>query len=133
MMMMTSSSQSRVNLDQKPIDNDDCWQVIRSYFKQHGLVSQQISSFNRFLQKSVQEIVKEHHDNKIAVQCQYHSVEDGKRDDGKFYEVEFGDVIVNSHPHVLERDDRYVPLFPHEARLRNLTYSTEIYVMAWMK
>jgi len=26
-----------------------------------------------------------------------------------------------------------MPLFPHEARLRNLTYSTEVYVMAQMK
>ena len=35
------------------IDQDDAWAVIRAYFKQHGLVSQQISSFNRFLSFSV--------------------------------------------------------------------------------
>lgn len=32
-----------------------------------------------------------------------------------------------------EADDRYAPLFPHEARLRNLTYSTEIYVNVSMR
>jgi DNA-directed RNA polymerase beta subunit len=31
------------------IDQDDAWHVIKAYFKQHGLVSQQISSFNRFI------------------------------------------------------------------------------------
>jgi DNA-directed RNA polymerase beta subunit len=27
----------------------------------------------------------------------------------------------------MEADDRMLPIFPHEARMRNLTYSTEIY------
>jgi len=67
MMQIDTSLSRSAALDLHPIDNDDCWQVIRSYFKQHGLVSQQISSFNRFLQQSVQEIVKEHQDNKIEV------------------------------------------------------------------
>jgi DNA-directed RNA polymerase beta subunit len=35
------------------IDQDDAWTVIRSYFSQHGLVSQQISSFDRFLNFNV--------------------------------------------------------------------------------
>lgn len=45
------------NMD--PIDQDDSWKVIDSYFKQNGLVAQQIFSFERFLQFSVQEIIKE--------------------------------------------------------------------------
>lgn len=28
---------------------------------------------------------------------------------------------------MLEKDDRYFPMFPHESRIRNLTYSTELY------
>ncbi len=60
-----------MDIDANPIDNEDSWQVIRAYFKQHGLVSQQISSFNRFLERSVQEIVKEHQDNKIPVPPQF--------------------------------------------------------------
>jgi len=55
------------------------------------------------------------------------------REEGLFYDIEFKEVIVNSHPHIQEADSRYMPLFPHEARLRNLTYSTEVYVMAQMK
>jgi DNA-directed RNA polymerase II subunit RPB2 len=30
------------------IDSDDCWKVIKSFFEEHGLVSQQISSYNKF-------------------------------------------------------------------------------------
>jgi DNA-directed RNA polymerase beta subunit len=30
-------------------------------------------------------------------------------------------------PRILEEDERYVPVFPHEARMRNLTYATEVY------
>jgi DNA-directed RNA polymerase beta subunit len=35
------------------ISQDDAWTVIKAYFKQHGLVSQQISSFNRFVNISL--------------------------------------------------------------------------------
>ena len=56
---------------EEEIDQDDAWAAIRAYFKQHGLVSQQISSFNRFLSFNVQEIVKEHKDNRIKVEPQY--------------------------------------------------------------
>lgn len=30
-------------------------------------------------------------------------------------------------PRIMESDDRMMPIFPHEARMRNLTYSTELY------
>ena len=53
------------------IEDEDAWAVIDQYFKQHGLVSQQISSFDRFLKCSVQEIVREHHVNHIKVDNQY--------------------------------------------------------------
>jgi len=36
-------------------------------------------------------------------------------------------VHVNQAPRITEVDDRMMPMFPHEARMRNLTYSTEIY------
>lgn len=54
------NAEDREQLDELAIDIEDSWKVIKSYFKQHGLVSQQISSFDRFLEKSIQEIVREH-------------------------------------------------------------------------
>jgi DNA-directed RNA polymerase II subunit RPB2 len=43
------------------------------------------------------------------------------------WEVKFGQVSVSEHPRMLELDNRYFPMFPHESRIRNLTYSTELY------
>ena len=42
-----------VSLEDGLIDSDDAWTVIKAYFQQHGLVSQQIGSFNRFLKFNV--------------------------------------------------------------------------------
>jgi DNA-directed RNA polymerase II subunit RPB2 len=42
-----------------PIEADDAWTVIKAYFQQHGLVSQQVESFNRFLKFNVQDIISE--------------------------------------------------------------------------
>jgi len=43
------------------------------------------------------------------------------------WEVKFGQVSVSEHPRHLETDDTHTPMFPHESRLRNLTYSTELF------
>jgi hypothetical protein len=37
----------------EPINADDSWKVIDSYFKMNGLVYQQIQSFQGFLRNSV--------------------------------------------------------------------------------
>lgn len=109
--------------------------MIRSYFKQHGLVSQQISSFNRFLEMYVQEVVKEHKENYIKVENQYLPEKMVDRDDSVrneegdvYYKITFDQVHVNSSPRIQESDESYQAIFPHEARIRNLTYATEIYV-----
>lgn len=44
------------------------------------------------------------------------------------YEVQFKQASVNSNPRLQEEDDTYSPIFPHEARMRNLTYATEVFV-----
>ena len=41
------------------ITSNDAWNVITSYFEEHGLVSQQIGSFNQFLDSNIQEIINE--------------------------------------------------------------------------
>ena len=109
------------------VDQDDAWTVIRSYFLQHGLVSQQISSFDRFLNFNVQEIINEIGKVQIDVVPQY--VTGKKWETGKnlVWEVKFGQVSVSEHPRILEQDNRYGAMFPHESRIRNLTYSTELY------
>lgn len=48
--------------------------------------------------------------------------------DNIYYEVIFDQVHANNFPRIQEADESYSPIFPHEARIRNLTYTTEIYV-----
>ncbi|KAF8581640.1 DNA-directed RNA polymerase II, subunit 2 [Ramaria rubella] len=43
------------------------------------------------------------------------------------YEIEFGQIYL-SRPTVTEADGSVVPVFPQEARLRNLTYSAPLYI-----
>jgi len=64
---MNSQLDAPIGANMDPIDQDDCWKVIDSYFKQNGLVAQQIFSFERFLQYSVQEIIKEFKEHEIKV------------------------------------------------------------------
>ena len=55
------------NSGSQEIDSEDAWAVIKAYFKQHGLVSQQISSFNRFVNISLQDIISESGEIQIEV------------------------------------------------------------------
>ena len=48
-----------IDIDEEEINDKDSWKVIRAYFNQHGLVSQQIGSFNQFIGKNIQEIIEE--------------------------------------------------------------------------
>lgn len=83
---------------------------------------------------NVQEIVKEHKHNRIKVEPQYipMSEKDREKDDSAdkqyYYDIIFEQVHVNNSPRIQESDESYQAVFPHEARIRNLTYATEIYV-----
>lgn len=44
------------------------------------------------------------------------------------WEVKFGQVSINSSPRITEADEKFGAIFPHEARMRNLTYATELFV-----
>jgi DNA-directed RNA polymerase beta subunit len=72
------------------IDKEDAWTVIRSYFSQHGLVSQQISSFDRFLNFNVQEIINEIGKVTIDVVPQYVTGKQWQSDKNLVWEVKFG-------------------------------------------
>ncbi len=52
-----------------PIDNlsvDDVWTVIASFFDEKGLVNQQLSSFNEFVETTIAETMEEH--GKVTLQ-----------------------------------------------------------------
>lgn len=106
------------------ITQEDCWTVISSFFEQKGLVRQQLDSFDEFVQNTMQELVDENSDL-ILDQADQHSGHQG--DMARRYEIKFGQIYL-SRPTVTEADGSVVPVFPQEARLRNLTYSAPLYI-----
>ena len=106
------------------ITQEDCWTVISSFFDQKGLVRQQLDSFDEFVQNTMQELVDENADL-ILDQADQHTGHEA--DVTRRYEIKFGQIYL-SRPTVTEADGVVVPVFPQEARLRNLTYSAPLYI-----
>ena len=101
-----------------------CWIVITSFFNQHGLVSQQIESFNQFLEKNIQEVVTENSEISVIPDSKY----DKGDKNGIKYLIKFTQVHVSNKPYFNEKDYQYKNLFPNEARIRNLTYESDLSV-----
>jgi len=110
--------------DYEEITQEDCWTVISSFFDQKGLVRQQLDSFDEFVQNTMQELVDENADL-ILDQADQHTGHE--TDMTRRYEIHFGQIYL-SRPTVTEADGSVVPVFPQEARLRNLTYSAPLYI-----
>src|SRR5690606_27469015 len=101
----------------------DCWQVISAFFDAKGLVSQQLDSFDEFVMSTMQELVEE--DSLLTLDQNTPVGEDGivlRR-----YEIKF-DTLFFSRPSMTEGDGHTGLMIPQEARLRNLTYSSPLYV-----
>eukprot|EP00921_Rhytidocystis_pertsovi_P011113 GHVQ01017903.1.p1 GENE.GHVQ01017903.1~~GHVQ01017903.1.p1 ORF type:complete len:1213 (-),score=132.68 GHVQ01017903.1:161-3799(-) len=112
--------------DNDEITTDDSWTVVSAFFKTHGLVNQQIESFNDFVTYKMQEIVDEYPAIDIRPQPQY-KPEDDEVDISVMYKIKFTQLSLN-RPSFDEREGLLKHLWPHEARLRNLTYASPVYV-----
>ena len=106
------------------ITQEDCWTIISSFFDEKGLVRQQLDSFDEFVHHTMQELIDESGDL-VLDQADQHS---GHSSDlTRRYELRWGQVFL-ARPTVTEADGSVVPIFPQEARLRNLTYAAPIYL-----
>eukprot|EP00924_Labyrinthula_sp_SR-Ha-C_P008175 maker-scaffold_11-snap-gene-5.7-mRNA-1 protein AED:0.01 eAED:0.01 QI:0/1/0.5/1/1/1/2/27/1570 len=113
------------NLDN--ISGEDAWQVISCYFRDKGLVRQQLDSFDKFINNSLQELVHDAPDIEVSQNLQFLPGEDLTIHKNIAYTVSFGQIYLAS-PSVRESDGTTTTLFPFEARLRNLTYSAALYL-----
>ena len=112
--------------DEDVITAEDCWDVINSFFDDKGLVSQQIESYDEFVTKHMQDVVNE--DSRVILD--QNSPPDDDLDNPiikRRYEISFG-VVKVSVPIITEGDGVSHNMWPHEARLRGLTYSCPMYV-----
>ncbi|NVM53867.1 MAG: DNA-directed RNA polymerase subunit B [Candidatus Helarchaeota archaeon] len=90
----------------------DTWILMRAFFEEKGLVRQHLDSYNVFIGRNMQEVVSEV----------------GKIDpDIPQYHVKLGRMTIGD-PTIREADGSVKPIFPIEARIRNLTYSAPLYL-----
>ncbi|KAF7172555.1 hypothetical protein CNMCM5623_004736 [Aspergillus felis] len=108
------------------ITSEDCWTVISSFFDTKGLVSQQLDSFDEFVSSTMQELVEEQ--GQVTLD-QTLPPSDDEVDPVvlRRYELKFGTVML-SRPSVTEGDGATTIMLPQEARLRNLTYASPLYL-----
>lgn len=112
--------------EEEGITAEDCWLVISSFFETKGLVSQQIDSFDEFITSTMQEMIAE---NSLLTLDQNlpQSEDDPEAPVLRRYEIKFGQILL-SRPALTESDGSTDVLHPQEARLRNLTYSSPLFL-----
>ena len=135
-----SMSQAAADIDaydDLPVTQEDAWSVISAYFEEKGLVRQQLDSFDEFIQNTLQELVDDSGAIRVSPEVQHtvgydfdkeqQMLEAEEELSKRVFEVKFGQVYL-SKPTTVEKDGTVTNMFPHEARLRNLTYSAPLYV-----
>jgi len=99
------------------------WNVLDDYFKdKKKFVIHHIDSFNNFIRNDIPSIIKEN--NPILVKFDYDQNNEKYLSD---YRVEFGNIYI-SKPIINESDGTVKQMYPNDARLRNLTYASSLYV-----
>ena len=93
-------------------DKDKYWPVIEAFFDHYGLVGQHLDSFNRFIREELQQVVNSV--GKLTPKIEG-------------YVVELGDIEIGK-PTIREADGSEHTLTPNEARIRNLTYASKLFL-----
>jgi len=86
------------------------WNITESYYKDNKITKEQINSFNHFVYSGLQSVINELGNIEI-----------------KNTKIIFKNIILERVQHV-ETDGYNSLLMPHEARLRNLTYSSSLFI-----
>jgi DNA-directed RNA polymerase II subunit RPB2 len=100
------------------VENPFIWKVIESYFKEKGLVRHQIETFDKFI-NDIQNI--------ISREPPIETIKEDEKKVKSKHTVEFGDVYI-APPCVIEADRTIRTVYPSDARNRNITYNSAIYV-----
>jgi DNA-directed RNA polymerase II subunit RPB2 len=103
----------------------DTWKVIESYIKENNfknLIRHHIDSFNEFTDIKIEQIVKQ--SNPLLIFNDY----DEETNSYKYeININFGNVYFNK-PIIYENNGSTKLMFPNDARLRNLSYSSQLLI-----
>ncbi|MHA1778288.1 MAG: DNA-directed RNA polymerase subunit B'', partial [Candidatus Heimdallarchaeaceae archaeon] len=94
------------------VDTNKRWILFNAMFEELGLVRQHLDSFNDFIEKGLQSVVEE--------------IKVIEPEDSDYY-VRLDKIEVEK-PIVREADGSQSEIYPMEARIRNLTYASKIYL-----
>lgn len=89
--------------------------LVQKYFEEKKFVESNIQSFNRLLEKGLQEVVEENKDAEPAIIP--HNIEK--------FKIRFGRITIGK-PEITEADGSKRPIYPMEARLRKISYHAPI-------
>lgn len=92
----------------------ELWSLMEAFFKERGLVRQHLDSYNTFIEHGIQEIVDEVGGIPIEILERSFKIKLGKIEVGR--------------PRIVEVDGSDHPIYPMEARLRNLTYAAPMWL-----
>ena len=91
--------------------------LLKKFFEEHSFVGSDIESFNNFIDKELQAIIEEN--KEIEPTIIPHNVDD--------FKIKLDKIWVTK-PEIIEADGSKRNIFPIEARLRKLTYSSPVFI-----
>ncbi|KAF2718333.1 RPB2, DNA-dependent RNA polymerase II second largest subunit [Polychaeton citri CBS 116435] len=115
------------NYDPDTVTSEDCWEVITSFFNSKGLASQQLDSFDEFVGTTMQELISDAKGITRDIDVAQEDEDSGAPIVKRRFELQFGAITI-SQAAMTEGDGTTRPMFPHEARLRNLTYASPLFL-----
>ena len=101
----------------------DTWEVIKAYFENGNnniLINHHIESFDNFIETKIPAIVKQF--NPLSIYNLYDPEENTYQNEIR---IEFGNVYF-SKPMIYENDGSTKEMTPHDARMRNMSYSSPL-------
>lgn len=103
----------------------DTWKVIKSYLTEdnyNNLIRHHIDSFNEFTDSKIQQIVTQ--SNPLVI---FNNYDESKNSYKYEINVNFGNIYFNK-PVIFENNGSTKLMYPQDARLRNLTYSSQLLI-----
>jgi len=126
-----SQENQEISQENQEISQEDAWDVVASFFQEKGLIQQQIDSYNDFLANTIQEIIDD--TPPIILTHPSHVNQAGTilvpgPDMDLRTLIRFGQIYLSRPCHFEKSDNQNEELYPNTARLRDLTYSSPLYV-----
>lgn len=107
------------------VREDDVWAVIGEYFKRNGLCTQQLDSFDAFINNTMQEVVLE--SRPIELFPEPDMLSEGASGARMKHVIKFGQIYIGE-PDITTPDGETERMFPNMARMRCLTYAAPLQV-----